>query len=59
MWDRTRLTVASTSAAGVIVNGNEGSDAYTISLGGLGGSVNVADTGTAIEDRDTVVILGT
>jgi hypothetical protein len=52
------LTVLSTSAAGVTLDGEGGSDAYTVDFGSLAGAVVVNDTGP-LTDTDTLRVNGT
>jgi len=52
------LTVLSTSAAGARLDGEQGSDAYTVDFGSLAGAVVVDDTGPPT-DTDTLLVNGT
>ena len=52
------LTVLSTSAAGVRLDGEDGSDAYTVDFGSLAGPVEVNDSGPG-GDTDTLLVNGT
>lgn len=52
------ITVGSTGGAGARLDGEQGSDAYTVYLGSLFGTVLVNDTG-ALADTDTLLVHGT
>lgn len=49
-------TVAATGASVVTVDGSGGSDQYIVSFGRLGTPISIADTGTGVNDSDTVVV---
>src|SRR5262249_14460450 len=52
------ITVSATGASGLTVDGQNGSDIYTVNLGNLAGTVTVVDSG-AETDHDTLLVNGT
>ncbi|MCU0963084.1 MAG: PKD domain-containing protein, partial [Pirellulaceae bacterium] len=55
--DDDTITVAAALEEGVFVDGEDGSDTYSILFGGLGGPVTVSDTGTT--GSDSLAVYGT